>query len=475
MGFRLKAMKYSIIGSGPCGVTAAFLLLRAGFEVEIIDVDSHAGIDSENLQGTLKLMGDSSAPYDVHQFLILQEKGVPTTFYRSKLSGGFSNVWGATWGAQSTLSGDEWERHHQIISEILSSGADDDCRKYYVDDFLSANRVCNCFDFINKNLSKFDSTSTFSVKKTALAINPKFCDCVSAGMTSCIHGSVWNSKSLLAACKTFDSFSYVVGFDVVKYKLLPNKVELFSLAETRNAEALIIAAGPIGTSEIILNSESDSRFLQLEDTQIGFFPIFRFQLRKPHPGGFAFSQFRVDFKFGKSGLAAHLQLYADAEIYLERILGKFPIQVRKILAPLIGVILPHLGIGIVYMDSKTSPSLSFSVSDILRTLQVQKVEPQQKRWGFKKRLMMVTQSLGFLPLLPVLIWSKPGESYHLGSAKCELFDEFGVLLRDSRISCAGSFSLPTISPGPITHSSMAQTSRLVEKIIDQNFERTRRT
>ena len=465
-------MKYSIIGSGPCGVTAAFFLLRAGFEVEIIDVNSQASLDSEHLQGTLKLMGDSSSPYDVHQLLRLQESGTPSSFYRSKLSGGFSNVWGATWGPQSSLCSDEWDRHHRVITETLFNGADEHFGQFQLEDFLNANLVCNCLDFLNKKLSTFDSSAMLLLKKTDLAINPKVCECVSLGNTSCIHGSVWNSKSLLAVCQTYNSFSFVSGFDVVKYKLMPNTVELSSLVETRSTDAVIIAAGPIGTTEIILNSESDFKSLQFEDTQMGFFPVFRFRLKKQHPGGFAFSQFKVDFNFGKYALAAHLQLYADPEIYMERILGKFPRLFRNFVATLIKIVLPHLAIAIIYMDSKTSAGLRFSGSELFRTLQVQRVDPIRKRKGFMRKLIRVTQSLGFLPLFPLVIWSKPGESYHLGSAKSDLFDEFGVLIRDSRISCAGSFSLPTISPGPITHSSMAQTSRLVEQIIHQNFERT---
>ena len=74
------------------------------------------------------------------------------------------------------------------------------------------------------------------------------------------------------------------------------------------------------------------------------------------------------------------------------------------------------------------------------------------------------------PLLPALSWAKPGESYHLGAVR-GLLDDYGFLKKDSRLSVAGSFALPVILPGPITHAAMAQTARLVEKIVHQNLER----
>ena len=72
-------------------------------------------------------------------------------------------------------------------------------------------------------------------------------------------------------------------------------------------------------------------------------------------------------------------------------------------------------------------------------------------------------------MIPALSWAEPGESYHLG-AEHDLLDDFGFLKADKRVSVAGSFALPVILPGPLTHAAMAQSSRLVEKIIHQNFE-----
>ena len=60
-------MKFAVIGSGPCGSLAALLLLQAGHQVELFDVDSDDSLDPDGLTSKLKLVGSSSAPYDIQQ------------------------------------------------------------------------------------------------------------------------------------------------------------------------------------------------------------------------------------------------------------------------------------------------------------------------------------------------------------------------------------------------------------------------
>jgi hypothetical protein len=85
--------------------------------------------------------------------------------------------------------------------------------------------------------------------------------------------------------------------------------------------------------------------------------------------------------------------------------------------------------------------------------------------GLIRRLWQVFRYLGFFPLLPLLSWSQPGESYHLGAMDGEILDEFGSVKSIPGLHVAGALSLPNIAPGPVTHSSMAQTSRLIEKLV----------
>jgi hypothetical protein len=56
----------------------------------------------------------------------------------------------------------------------------------------------------------------------------------------------------------------------------------------------------------------------------------------------------------------------------------------------------------------------------------------------------------------------PGDSYHVGNAKNNAVDDFGVLTGHPNILVAGSFSLPRLFGGAITRSAMAQTVRMVD-------------
>ena len=75
-------MKHAIVGSGPCGAIAALLLLRAGHQVALFDVNSDSSLEVSNFGSSLKLVDGSSAPYDIEQILRIRNSGVAAAFYR---------------------------------------------------------------------------------------------------------------------------------------------------------------------------------------------------------------------------------------------------------------------------------------------------------------------------------------------------------------------------------------------------------
>jgi hypothetical protein len=131
----------------------------------------------------------------------------------------------------------------------------------------------------------------------------------------------------------------------------------------------------------------------------------------------------------------------------------------------LNLILPHLSIAIIYVDAAMSAQLLFSQNKNERELSVDFKKPQFSGRGLKIQLWRILRSLKFVPLLPLLSWSYPGESYHLGVLGDDLLDEFGAVKDFPGFYLAGSMALPGVEPGPITHSAMAQTSRLIEYLI----------
>ena len=448
-------MKHAVIGSGPCGALAAFLLLSAGEEVWLYDVNSDESLNPSELLTKLKLLEKSSAPYDIQQILRVVHHQDPLGIYRSKLSGGFSNVWGATWGAQRSLNTGSWPRHHDFVTGIVS-----------VDGHLkeNLNLSCDCFQFLNKLTNNVDLLPGVTFERSLLAINPSVCECISEGLSSCAHGGVWNSKSLLARCHSFDTFKFKSGYDVTKIEKSDAGLNLIGADFWDEFQTVTLAAGTLGTLEILLNSLKDVNALTLQDTRMGFLPLIRFRIRTRHKGGFAFSQFNINTNFGRDNLAVHVQLHSDAEIYRPRIVGKVPGFISPLMKPFLDIVLPHLAIAIVYVDAKMASQINFRKIANIRELNAAFIEPIDSGRGLKNRLWGIFRRIGFLPLLPLLSWSKPGESYHLGALGHEILDELGTVKQLPGLYVAGAMALPRVEPGPITHSAMAQTSRLIEHL-----------
>ncbi len=449
-------MKHAVIGSGPCGALAALLLLQAGHQVELYDVDSDQALASERLASQMKLIEGSTAPYDIQQILKVFKAGAPLGIYRSKLSGGFTNVWGCTWGARLSLPGSDWVKHHNYVTDLL-------VEEGYLREHV--NTSCDCLRFLAHSVDDFKLLKHTKVADSILALNSTKCDCIQIGFSVCTHGGVWNSRNLILRCANFRDFSFRSGKDVTKIQRVGSGLLLIGESFSDEFESVILAAGPIGSIEILLNSLPETPYLKLMDTRMAFLPLFRFGLKTKHKGGFAFSQYSIDTLFGPHQLAAHVQLYADSEIYRERILGKIPSLFFPFVKLFLNFLLPHLAIAIIYADAKASPQVKFTISEGARKLNVDYSVPEVSSKGLKSQLWKIFRKLGFLPLLPFFSWSKPGESYHLGAVQNKVLDDFGSVRALPGLHVAGAIPLPQIEPGPITHSAMAQTSRLIEKLL----------
>jgi hypothetical protein len=459
----LERMKHGIVGAGPCGTLTALILLEAGHEVVLFDVNDRTETSKKELKSNLKLTNGSASPYDINQSLRLRVQSSPATFYRSKVLGGFSNVWGATWGSVLINDGQEWKKHFEAATErVFESLA--------ISPENGSDFGCSCFNFLSDSIQKKDTDCFLNFSKTQLAINPNVCNCINSGQTSCVHGSVWNSKSLLDECAGHSKFSFKDGVDVTKIEVGREDVAILDDDKTYSFDAITVAAGPLGSAEIMLNSFPNLDKIKISDTLMGYVPFFRFKLNDGHSGAFAFSQYRFDLELGHRDLRVHIQLYSHSEVYLDRILGKLPKLIRPIFGKMADFILPHIGIALIYLDSKASSSLSISKGVDDRNLDIKVFGPEIRARGLRRKLIGAFRALKIFPFVGLISWTKPGESYHLGAGAKDLLDEYGFVKIDKRISFAGSLALPRVDPGPITHASMAQSSRLAEKIIHQNFE-----
>ena len=456
-------MKFGVVGSGPSGALAALILLQNGFDVDLIEIDNKDQINSDDLHTQLKLNNGDSSTYDMNQLLKIQVDGKPGTFFRSKVLGGFSKVWGATWESSFARDEPSWGEHYGIATEFMRSSLDSSTKNLIASE--NFNFECDCLTFIEKS-SSFALDET---RKTDLAIAYGKCGCIAEGKNFCNHGSVWSSLSIVEECKKYEGFRLFSGTDV-KAISSSGCLEIKSADNTKlKYDFVILASGPLGISEILLNSFEEIQEIHLSETRMGYAPFFKYRLNTGHKGAFAFSKYRLDLKNSKQEVLAHVQLYPHSELYFDRIKGKFPKFFGFFSRIFLTMLSPHMGISLFYINSKMSESLTLSIDESLRQLNIQTVKAKSDCHSLKRLIRLKLKDLGLKQLLPSFMMAKVGESYHLGAAQ-DLLDDFGFLRIDSRIAVAGSFALPQIVPGPITHAAMAQTSRLVERIIHQNLE-----
>jgi hypothetical protein len=457
-------MKFGIIGSGPCGAFAALRLLQSGFEVDLIEIDNKNSVQRNDLHTELKLNNGESSAYDVNQLLKIQIDGRPATFYRSKVLGGFSGVWGATWDSNILGEDPSWTEHYAIATRYMRSSLTSSPSSLRggaeIDSF------CDCLSFV-------ENSSSFlmgEVKETSLAITYGKCGCLATGKSFCNHGSIWSSLSIIEECKKFKKFRLISGVDVNSITVADHIKVVSGEKISENYDSIVLGAGPLGVSEILLNSFEKIQSIHLSETRMGYAPYFKYKLNSGHRGAFAFSKYRLDLKNSQREISAHVQLYAHSELYLDRIKGKIPKPLKALSRIVLKALTPHMGIALFYISSTMSESMEVSLSNSSRQLDIRTCKAKNSRYSVMKEIKRKITALGMKQFLPSFLMAKVGESYHLGAAE-NLLDEFGFLKIDRRVSVAGSFALPQIIPGPITHAAMAQTSRLVERIIHQNLER----
>jgi hypothetical protein len=401
----------------------------------------------------------------VNQLLKIQIDGRPATFYRSKVLGGFSGVWGATWDSNIPGEDPSWTEHYAIATRYMRSSLTSSPGSLREGE-AEIDLVCDCLSFI-KNSSSF---LIDEVKETSLAITYGKCSCLVTGKSFCNHGSIWSSLSLIEECKKFEKFRLISGVDVNSVSIADHIKIVSGEKISENYDSIILGAGPLGVSEILLNSFEKIQSIHLSETRMGYAPYFKYKLNSGHRGAFAFSKYRLDLKNSQREVSAHVQLYVHSELYLDRIKGKIPKPLKALSSIALKALTPHMGIALFYISSAMSESMEVSINNSSRQLDIKTRKAKNSRYSVMKEIKLKISGLGMKQFLPSFLMAKVGESYHLGAAE-NLLDEFGFLKIDRRVSVAGSFALPQIIPGPITHAAMAQTSRLVERIIHQNLER----
>jgi hypothetical protein len=442
-------VKIGVVGSGPCGLLFANILLKNGFSVTMLDIGSseESSIDITDSLKTLKLNGTSNSTYDINQFEKIETNST-RKWFTSKSLLGFSQVWGGTWQENTKEFDSNWNMAYKEIDEILNFNAA----------HLSIVRVLSQCDCLTMNFISKDQLNSNAIKyyRTKLLFKdfseyPKFSEDFDIN-----QNIIWDADVLFRSCLSYKNFTYQNNYyvrDIVSNnsKLVLNGFD----SKSFDFDFVALAGGPVSNSTILIRSNIADQII-LKDTRLVYVPFLNLRPTPRHKHGFSHSLFSIDI-LTDSEIGYHLQFYSHLEKVLERILVIIPSKFRTFFKFIFIYFSRHFGVILVYADKDLSQSIRFSMDD--NVIKARNIKPKLKNPKLRlfKDLTFKLLNFGLIPLWFFAKFTTPGESYHLGSASGVEMNLNGSIKQFPNVYILGTFPFKDLYPGPVTKSAMAQT------------------
>lgn len=424
MNSKGQAPSALIIGSGPVGSLTVSLALKKEFNVTMIDIGSFESEYVDNNELGLKTTDGSVHPYDLGQFNSLDFGSLNYKWRTSKGKFGFSTVWGGTWEKLNSLNMAPWNDAYSRVDKIVGESS-----KVY-----SSN--CSCTSL---NVSRTPDFSAISLLVNNEKPNPK----------------IWSTEDLIAESSRNTNFRYIKG-NVIKFEESIDSVSALTDGGIKlDFDVVYLCCGPVGNVFLILNSKPKPLQIILKDTQIIYIPFLNWKKSKTCKEGNSFPSGKVLDKNRENEVETYFQIYPHVSEYLEQVLSKFPLALRPVLNILFKILFSRIGIALGYRNYKNSSSVSLNSGS---TVLVKELSPEKKmsKLIFMARSFLKLRSVGLWPMPMFAKFGSPGDSYHLGMAESIVEPENGSVEGFNRVFALGAIALPSLEPGPITYSAMAQ-------------------
>lgn len=471
-------MKILVVGSGPSSFATMLNLLKTNHEIYLIDNseqfedDFDKCIFSENFRNGNRIPENTNI-FDLQEFNF--ENDGP---YPSKIFGGYSNVWGGTL-FEPTKS--EVELYNSLDIDIL---------KYFK--LIKKNLYtagCN----LNNNLVQINQTKRekmiFSALKnfeseisdthfSEICINPanpylnnlnKICKDCNGIMWACRQDTIWTTKSFFNKLINDKRINYITNFKLKSLRETIGNSEVICLVENNNIQQeltfdkVFIAAGPIGTSKIIMNS-SDIKAIEVRSCDMLSLPFFKLSFSKSKDHTFAdiFSFLKI------SNTEIFMQIYGYSRNLLKISLGVVPFI--KYLKFLPDIFFSSFGGMFVYFDQNISSSIQ-----LIKNNEKINIKIKDKSKINKSLINKLSKHLLKSKIIPLNFISKKfyfgrsnhmgGQFYHSTNKTGVSSDRLGRILGFQNVHIIDSSVLPIINVGPITAVTMANSYRISEEII----------
>ena len=461
----MSSINYShvVVGTGPSAVAAIQVLINHGIVPLVVDVGytptKHPGFK----RSKLKTWFGSTETYKQTEY--------DKSFFSKEIAarpsygfGGYSRVWGATC--------DFDQRHTNWSSTCIPSKKDYDLVR-------SILRPVK-FPFQNDALSKsFQGLTTrlqhlkFEVIDPTLAIetdsySKNKCEKSGTCLTGCPSDSIWFSGNLIKKWVMSQLIDYRKNIYVKTIKSLKDHVEISVVVENKieniSAKKVFLATGPLSTARILVESKVINE-LVIQDTPTYF--IAGLTLSKKYSqedDNITLSKFWIRSRVPDQFL---LQVYAAGRGNIDRIRNYIPSFLGNL--NLLETICNFLVPMIVYC--KEIPSVKVYSVKNSNTVVFSKLKAAKSGTDLKKLLMEIRflflSQMIFIPWHKLFVSRKVLGGYHFGGSikHGHLTDDVGQLPNLPNVFIVDASVLPSIAPGSIVATTMANSVRIVRTVI----------
>lgn len=482
-------MRLAVIGTGPSGWSTTKKLLSLGHDVTVIDtglVESDRTIDLRTVRSHLskKVFFGSDLPYRTFPSGPLHASSQVNPL-SSFAQGGLSLVWGATMLPYCSEDTMEWPKQIsdlekyfiEITGEIPVTGEFDSLSTAY-GDFYSRKGISPS----QRMIRLLESYSTLKDDEVLVGVSRLAVETGAPGISGCIYCNkcitgcpsnlIWNSRDpingatyLKLRLNKIEETTSGVNLEVIDVNGVSSVLGGF--------ERVFLGCGPLETFRILASSGLVENTVVLKDSGTFFLPLIALPKLGFRSDNF-FGLAQVFIRLGKSDSkpSSQYQLYEYADDWISRAQRALPLG-KFIPKTILRFFLKRMVVGIGYLDGNFSPSIKINLLEngsIFTELDSAGVTIKQRNQRIQESIKRLSQSIrsrGLLPLHSLIQIALPGEGVHFGAwlPMGERSDLLGRPIGCHNIHVVDSSVLPSIAPGPITFTVMANARRIAEQAV----------
>lgn len=394
----------------------------------------------------------------------------------SKAFGGFSNVWGGTidnipvklkekFDESKIDIEKEFEDINSFIDKI-SKGKSKITNTTQIDGFKGLDNIYKRIKSDKSFTVKFSSTAINKTKLKTIKDNI-ICDFCGSYRWACNNNTIWDSKEYISNLIEKDLIKYIPDTKLLSFeedKLQVNcKFRNINQFYNEKFDKLIIAAGPIATSVILLNSKI-FQSIEIKNSDLVQYPFLKlFRTSKKLDN---FSDLFIQFKIEGMNFFSQIYFFSRGIV----LLSKLNSLLKKTVQFIPNILLNNFGGAFIYYDQEISSSIV--ISKVEGKINFGFIDSKISTELDKdiKSLFRRHKIFFIKPLKNIL---KYGQSNHFGGQflhSINLKDEFssdtlGRVKNLHHTHIVDASVLPYIAAGPITIFIMANSLRISREIM----------